>query len=165
MNARLGRFTSLSLVLAALLALLTSPARCQQPGGLGGQMTLNDSTVVDKITLEQMLSLMKSEGYAVTLTDKDDIVWKIDGLSVVIFVVNNTSISCLFGYNDITPTLEQINAWNRTKRFSTSYLNDRGHPFLELDLELDKGVTVGRIKDFLKTCRVSIAKWSAEIVK
>lgn len=165
MITRSRRLVYLSLVLVALLALLGAPARCQEAGRLGSEVAQNDSTVVDKITLAQMLTLMKSEGYSVTLTDKDDIMWKIDGLNVVIFVVNNTSISCLFGFNDITPSLEQINAWNRAKRFSTSYLNDKGHPFLELDLELDKGVTIGRIKDFLKTCRVSISKWSAEIVK
>lgn len=164
MNARSRRLVHLSLVLATLLALLGAPARAQESGRLGSEVTVNDTTVVDKISLDQMMTLMKAEGYTVTLTDKNDIMWKIDGLNVVIFIVNS-SITCLFGYNDLTPTLEQINAWNRAKRFSTSYLNEKGHPFLELDLELDRGVTIGRIKDYLKTCRVSIAKWSAELIK
>lgn len=164
MTALLRRLVVVVVFLVTLIGVFALPVRGEPSGSLGREMTLDDRTVVDKVSLEQMQAIMKSEGYTWTLTEKHDILWKIDGYNVVILVMDS-SLSCLFGYNDITPSLEQINAWNRSKRFSTSYLNEKGHPFLELDLELDRGVTVGRIKDYLKTCRVSISKWSAELVK
>ena len=37
--------------------------------------------------------------------------------------------------------------------------------FLELDLDLAGGVTLDRIKDYLRTCRLSYTAWVAEVVK
>ena len=36
---------------------------------------------------------------------------------------------------------------------------------LELDLDMAGGVTVARIKDFIKTCKVSLIAFEKEVVK
>ena len=40
---------------------------------------------------------------------------------------------------DKTPSLEQINAWNRTQRFGRAYLDKEGDPAIEMDIDLDDG--------------------------
>jgi hypothetical protein len=37
-------------------------------------------------------------------------------------------------------------------------------PHLELDLDICGGVTEDRIRDFLKTCKVSFTAWQDEVV-
>lgn len=36
-------------------------------------------------------------------------------------------------------TLEQVNAWNKSKRFARAYLDDTQDPWLEMDVNLDFG--------------------------
>jgi hypothetical protein len=61
--------------------------------------------------------------------------------------------------------LAKVNAWNKTKRFSRSYLDDDDHVCLELDLDLAGGVTPDRVRDFLKTCRSAFQLWCREVVE
>ncbi|MFP5330445.1 MAG: YbjN domain-containing protein [Alphaproteobacteria bacterium] len=37
------------------------------------------------------------------------------------------------------PSLEQINAWNRTQRFGSAYLDGEGDPAIDMDIDLDDG--------------------------
>ena len=37
------------------------------------------------------------------------------------------------------PSLEKINAWNRTQRFGRAYLDNEGDPVIEMDIDLDDG--------------------------
>jgi hypothetical protein len=60
--------------------------------------------------------------------------------------------------------LKDVNEWNRTKRYSRSYLDEEGDPFLELDLDLAGGVLKERIVDFLSTCRQSFLIWYDEVL-
>lgn len=38
-----------------------------------------------------------------------------------------------------TPTLDNINEWNRTQRFGRAYLDKEQDPILQMDLDLDDG--------------------------
>lgn len=42
---------------------------------------------------------------------------------------------------DDKPSLDTINQWNQTKRFSRAYLDEEGDPILEMDLLVDGGIT------------------------
>jgi len=37
------------------------------------------------------------------------------------------------------PSLERINAWNRSQRFGRAYLDNEGDPAIEMDIDLDDG--------------------------
>lgn len=44
-------------------------------------------------------------------------------------------------------SLEKINDWNRTKRFGKAYLDKDGDPNLEMEVNLDYGVSAKNIED------------------
>jgi hypothetical protein len=51
-----------------------------------------------------------------------------------------TTVQFHSGYDLATsPSLEQINAWNRGKRFGRAYLDAENDPILEMDVDLDDG--------------------------
>ncbi|WP_409613853.1 YbjN domain-containing protein [Phenylobacterium sp.] len=48
-------------------------------------------------------------------------------------------------------TLEQINGWNRGKRFGRAYLDDEMDPFLEMDVDFEHGATAEAVVNALDT--------------
>lgn len=48
------------------------------------------------------------------------------------------TIQFYMGYKDAKKTtLEQLNSWNKEKRFARAYRDDEGDPVLEMDVDLD----------------------------
>ena len=57
------------------------------------------------------------------------------------------SIQFSAGWSGTKMTLESVNRWNRDKRFGKAYLDKEGDPRLEMDVNLDYGVTKGNFED------------------
>ncbi|MDR3154886.1 MAG: YbjN domain-containing protein [Deltaproteobacteria bacterium] len=125
--------------------------------------------VYQKITPDQLFALMHDQGYDVSLGDSVNggklINWEIDGFTtVILFFDGGLSIQFYGGVAGGGPSLDKINAFNRDYRFSRTYLDSKGDPNLELDLDLEGGVTRGRILDYLITCRLALANWLANVI-
>jgi hypothetical protein len=93
---------------------------------------------------------LQGGGYAASLgTDKvgDPMVTSgVGGTTFQVFFYNCTdhrecaTVTFHSGYDlNNTVTLEQINAWNRGKRFGRAYLDSENDPILEMDIDLDDG--------------------------
>jgi len=119
------------------------------------------------ISGEALRGIMLAEGYnaqALTLDKDGDVVWKLDGYRTNLIIDDDgDSIEFSSAFTDPS-TLEKVNAWNRSKRYSRSYLDADGDPVLELDLDLSGGVTQERILDFLRTCELSFEAWRKEVL-
>lgn len=129
------------------------------------QLAGRDTAVVEKINAEQLAAILQSEGYAGEV-DGGMVRWKIEGKRTQL-LISKTGNAVQFhaAFADGNATLKRVNEWNKSKRFSRTYLDDEGDPHLELDLDMEGGVTNARIKSFLKTCRVSFMVWQDEVVK
>lgn len=123
--------------------------------------------IFESINLKQLMTIMKEEGYAVSRDKNGTLIWKINGFKTRLIIPDGEASNIQFhtAFNDGSATPEKVNAWNRTKRYSRTYLDDDGDPHLELDLDLEGGVTRERIVNFLLTCRVSMEAWCEEVVK
>lgn len=70
-----------------------------------------------------------------------------NGLKFIVLFMNcdENEINCktlqyYMGFSDAKgTTTEQLNEWNRTKRFARAYVDDSGDPVLEMDIDLDFG--------------------------
>ena len=51
------------------------------------------------------------------------------------------------GWTDTKATLQEVNRWNRDKRFGKAYLDSANDPMLELDVNLDYGVSRKNLED------------------
>ncbi|QKG71673.1 YbjN domain-containing protein [Erythrobacter mangrovi] len=53
---------------------------------------------------------------------------------------NCTTLQYYMGFSDAKDTtLDELNEWNRTKRFARAYRDNEGDPVLEMDVDLDFG--------------------------
>ena len=146
MLAFIRQFSRTLTVVAALCVLLTAPTFAQAA-----------PEVFDSLTEEQIVEIMKAEGYAVEL--------ELDGSTCLIFKYDKGhAFQFYVGFTDTDATLRKVNEWNQTKRFSRSYLDDEDDPCLELDLDLAGGITKDRLLDFFKTCKVSFSQWHKQVV-
>ncbi len=127
---------------------------------------VNAQDVLTRISAPALQQIFKDEGYSFETDGDGDIIWKIEGVrTYVIRSKEGNQITFRLAFNNENTTLAKVNAWNKSKRFSRSYLDDDGDPVLQLDLELDGGITKERIVDYLKTCRVSMAAWAKEVLQ
>lgn len=125
--------------------------------------TDSDQKVISKITVEEMRDILLSEGYGdvVIKGEKEkNIVFKTEGIKVAVFFgAKGTSIQLdiFWGVTeDLNKDVIRCNEWNRKWKYSKAYIDKDGYKVLELDLDLSKGVTIGRIKDYLQTGKLSI---------
>jgi hypothetical protein len=97
-----------------------------------------------------LVRALQDSGYTAQIgTDKvgDPLITSgVGGTTFQIFFYNCTdhrecaTVTFHSGYDLNTPvTLEQMNEWNRSKRFGRAYLDGEDDPILEMDVDLDDG--------------------------
>ena len=131
---------------------------------LGMAGTAQAQAVVSQTSTAQLESIMKQEGYSYTVDKDGDLVWKIDGYSALLLIPKDKASILFRASFDGDVPLSRINSWNRTKKYSRSYLDHENDPVLELDLDLEGGVTRARIVSFLKTSNISFSVWRNEVL-
>jgi hypothetical protein len=150
-SMRLDRFGKMVLRLVAVLGVASM---LSYAGGVRAE------SLITTITTDRLQSIMAGEGYAVTSTGRPgQLLWKIDGYSAYVYVQGNGRIIKFRKGFSGKVSLETVNAWNRTKRYSTSFVDSEGRPNLKMYLALDGGVSEARLKDYLKICRTSFVVW------
>lgn len=145
---------------------LTAAAALLAGSLIGADAAETTVDVITDITPADIKTLMESEGYSVTLDKKGVVTWKIEGFRTHLFTAEDGgSIQFHASFSDGNATLKKVNEWNRNKRFSRTYLDEDGDPHLELDLDLEGGVTIQRVLEFLKSSRWSFEAWCRDVVE
>lgn len=120
--------------------------------------------LVSQITGEQLVDVLKEEGYSPKLDKPSVVTMKIEGLKVAFFVADdNSSLQAYAAFKSEKATLERVNEWNADKRYSRAYLDSEGDPVIELDLDLAGGVSKERLADFIQTVRISIPAFAKQM--
>ena len=147
--------------LPRLLALLVITTAMGMSAANAGQ----DQRIISTINIEQLKAILKEEGYAISIDEDGDLLWKIEGYRTYLVISDEGEyVQFQSSFSDTDASLEKVNEWNKTKRYSRTYLDDDSDPTLELDLDLEGGITRGRINSFLKTCTVSFRGWLSEVI-
>jgi len=125
------------------LGLLVAPARAATP------------VIYEKITAPEFKRILTAEGFTGDADKDGDVVTKMEGQSVLVLIGTNDNTVIQFRFSIRTAaTLRQMNDWNREKKFAKAYLDEDGDPTLEMDLDLEGGVTEARIRDSIKTFQI-----------
>ncbi|MDR1164392.1 MAG: YbjN domain-containing protein [Deltaproteobacteria bacterium] len=135
--------------------------------GMASQNALAaDGTVHKKITGDELASLMRGWNYDVDHeAGESRVIWELNGRRGS-FAVDSKNEAILY-YTAIQnegTTIEEVNAWNQTKRFSRSYMDEDNDPVLELDLDFAGGITEARLHDFIITVEQSHRAWYNEVI-
>nr|WP_321501328.1 YbjN domain-containing protein [uncultured Dethiosulfovibrio sp.] len=122
-------------------------------------------TVVDRATIQDVVDLLGDEGYRSDIDDENSCTFKIQGYNAQIILYNDgEALQFHASWVNSDATLESLNHWNQNWRFGRAYLDEKGNPHLEVDLDLAGGVTVDRIKDYIRTCQDLIVNFAKEAI-
>jgi hypothetical protein len=119
--------------------------------------------VVNHLSGEELAAILKDEGYVPRLEEPRVLSAKIEGMKTMFFIADDSeSIQAYAGFAAAKATLEQVNVWNQTHRYSRAYIDAEGDPVIELDLDLAGGVTRERIIDFARTAALAIPAFAKQ---
>ncbi|HMP60908.1 MAG TPA: YbjN domain-containing protein [Gemmatales bacterium] len=127
------------LCLAALVAVGPVPAWAE------------DDDIVTKMSARRLERILNSFNDVKNLREvKDDAYsFEVDGLKILLFNSGQTmQVAAIF---DGRATLERLNQWNLSKKFTRALRNSDHKPVLDSALELTGGVTELNVKEWLKT--------------
>jgi hypothetical protein len=125
----------------------------------------NDDLLMS-VSQSELMAILHSEGYAASIDEDGDLMWKVEGVKTYFFFDHDGKIIKFHvSFSGTDATLMKINEWNSTKRFSRSFLNSNGNPTLILDLDLTGGITKARLLDYIATCKMSLNSWYKQVVK
>ncbi|RTG95740.1 YbjN domain-containing protein [Thermus scotoductus] len=112
--------------------------------------------VVKGLTPAEVEGILKQAGLAYEKTDAQEFRLEMAGLTKVWLYLDFCqegrcgvlTLSAGFTLDEV-PDLEAVNAWNRDRRFSRAFLDEEGTVWVESDLDLTGGVSLGAVRAFL----------------
>jgi Putative bacterial sensory transduction regulator len=154
---------SIALGLALALGSAVTPIIVNVPAARSAAVLVMSQSasadIVTKLSDSQAAAVLKRMGfddYKATEKDSSNFVFTMDGYKVVLLNYP-TSIQLYAGFkSDGKVSLETINAWNREKRFSRAYIDNKNDAVIESDLDLEGGVSNEAIDEFIRTFRMSL---------
>lgn len=110
--------------------------------------------VIETITGQRLVELLKDAGFTDAATDEDDdVIVSMQGYRVLFFVgtYEGKTLSARFALAGTQATADTVNTFDSEKRYGRAFLDADGDPVLESDLDLAGGVTEARVRDYIKT--------------
>ncbi len=161
---KIFRSTLAPLCLAGAFALMLLGC-AGTPSALAAPGKENPAALYTSLTPVQLLDIMRKDGCTVELKD-DVVLWKIHNVNTVLALYDQgSSIQFYVGFNLKNVSLDTLNEWNRSKRYSRTFLDANGQPALQMDFDLATGVPLIQLQRFFATCETSLAYWYEEVIK
>ncbi len=115
------------------------------------------ANTVEKFSDKELVKILQSEGYSsVQIKDEGFIVIKIDGRAYGLLNDDDGDLQAVYSMAADDVSLETINKWNRTKKFSRACLDSDNDPRLESDLMADGGITKKSVTRFFSVFQTSV---------
>jgi hypothetical protein len=122
--------------------------------------------VMEKLTRAELEKVLASKELASEqLPNLENVlIITVEGIKILLILDDDgDALQAHMGGTGTDATLEKVNQWNASKRFSRAYIDDDGDPVIELDLDLEGGITMARVDDFIDTVLVSVASFIGEV--
>jgi len=123
--------------------------------GLAAPALAAGSDLLDGSNVDEILKLAKGYGDASLETQSNGdpkIKGVMDDVSYSIYFMNCTDnedcedLNFYAGFLDLKPKQDDINSWNRDKRFGKAYIDSDGDAVVEMDLNLEHGISTDNLK-------------------
>jgi Putative bacterial sensory transduction regulator len=142
-------FRSLRLVAVAAFALvLVAPLSAQQNR--------------ERITAEQLTGLLRDKGMEGQVNERGNVIVQANGSKVVYFIQGQT-LQAYFGLTGTSANVTLVNEWNKSKRFGRAYIDADGDPCVELDYDLEGGVSDESIKVWFDTVNLIVRSFRTHV--
>ncbi|KEO51909.1 YbjN domain-containing protein [Thioclava pacifica] len=130
-------------------------------------------TLIDGSDPEAIRAIASGYGSATLETDSEgdpQIVGRIDGTQYIVLFygctngANCNSIQLTAGWSGVAVSLSQINGWNSGMRFGKAYLDEDGDPTIEMNVNLDFGVSRDNLDDTFDFWRLVLSQFEEEVL-
>ena len=118
----------------------------------------------ERITAEQLTGLLRDKGLEGTVNEKGNVIVQNNGSKIVFFISNQT-MQAYFGLRGTSATITTVNEWNKSKRFGRAYIDSDGDPVVELDYDLEGGVTDDSVKVWFDTVTAIVKSFRTFVSK
>ncbi len=155
------------LSVATLVVLLLAGCVLTTGWAIDWQVTSRVGRVYTSLGLEQVNEILDEMEIDYTIDVREGTpFWMFERLGKSMMLIgytrtfdeNSTGIVSLQLYNYVRfpngPDFERTNDWNRQYRFSNAYIDADGDAVLESDLDLDGGIALKRVAEFIETFTV-----------
>ena len=138
------------LAVAAVALVLAGPVSAQQ--------------MRERITAEQLTGLLRDKGMEGKVNERGNVIVETNGTKIVFFISGQT-LQAYFGLTGTKANVTSINEWNKTKRFGRAYIDGDGDPCVELDYDLEGGVTDDNVKVWFDTVTAIVRSFKTHVSK
>lgn len=118
----------------------------------------------ERITAEQLAGLLRDKGMEGQVNEKGNVIVQANGSKVVYFISGQT-MQAYFGLRGTSANVNTVNEWNKTKRFGRAYIDAEGDPCVELDFDLEGGVSEDSIKVWFDTVNLIVKSFRQHVSK
>ena len=118
----------------------------------------------ERITAEQLTGLLRDKGLEGTVNEKGNVIVQNNGSKIVFFISGQT-MQAYFGLRGTSATITTVNEWNKSKRFGRAYIDSDGDPVVELDYDLEGGVTDDSVKVWFDTVTAIVRSFRTFVSK
>jgi Putative bacterial sensory transduction regulator len=116
----------------------------------------------ENIDAQQLNGLLRDKGMNGTINERGNIVVESNGSKVVYFIQGQT-MQAYFGLRGTRANVQSVNEWNKSKRFGRAYIDADGDPCVELDYDLEGGVSDASIKVWFDTVNSIVSAFRTHV--
>ena len=143
-------------VLLGLAALVAPTGLTAQEGkGQARPASASPGAVITTMTMDDLDGVLRRMGYSFERVEGKDRQrrFRLEGRPVTVTLSERGNNVMLWSYvvGGGNVTVQKVNEWNKTKRFSRAYLDSDGDPNVEWDVDLDGGSTIGAVEEGIRT--------------
>lgn len=118
----------------------------------------------ERITAEQLNGLLRDKGMEGQVNERGNVVVN-NGGSKIIFFISGQTMQAYYGLSGTKATVNTVNEWNKSKRFGRAYIDAENDPCVELDYDLEGGVSDESIKVWFDTVTAIVRSFKAHVSK
>jgi len=118
----------------------------------------------ERITAEQLAGLLRDKGLQGTVNEKGNVLVTANGTKIL-FLISGQTVQAYFGLSGTSANVNTVNDWNKSKRFSRAYIDGDGDPCVELDYDLEGGVTDDNVKVWFDTVTAIVRSFKTHVSK
>lgn len=118
----------------------------------------------DRITAEQLTGLLRDKGMEGQVNERGNVIVS-NGGSKIVFFIQGQTMQAYYGISGTKANVNTVNEWNKSKRFGRAYIDGDGDPCVELDYDLEGGVSDDSIKVWFDTVTMIVRSFKQHVSK
>ncbi len=123
----------------------------------------NCEPLIHQIDANTILKLAESIGSETVPSERNVLIYFGEIKAYLAIFPGAKELALFAKFQGYHSTLDFINEWNKTQRFSKAYLDENGETILDSDLDIESGVTEENIKAWIRLFGITVNHFSNAI--